>query len=428
MSASDNHNRIQTDSEQLVTFLGPAPSDLDQDNDLDMLPDEQGFPFTASLYPSAPDPLEHNELQPDSRLSDDDKITGFIRIRTKDLCVITRQLASLLQAGLALVPALMALVEQLESVGKNSRSVFLARIFRQIADRVNSGSSLADALRHYPRVFSNLYVNMVRAGQAGGTLEDVLLKLTEMLEKRARLTARLQAALVYPVIMIIAAFSVVIFLMAFVVPGITDIFVQMNRSLPWPTTLLMGVCAFIRNYLWLLALIIVALVVAVSAYLKTPGAKMNWDRWKLKLPYLGAVLLKIEMIRLTRTLGIMLTSGISILDALQIVKGVVQNRYICASLENIHDDLGRGHSLAQAVRQTALFPPILIHTLAVGQMSGSLEQQLLNLAEGYDEEINVTVRSLTALLEPVILLFMGLVVGFIVLATLLPIFEINQML
>ena len=365
----------------------------------------------------------------ESRPADEEShLAAHPRTKSKDLYITTRQLATLLHGGMPLVPALNALVEQLQCPREHLRSTTLAPVIQQIADRVSDGISLSDALRAYPRIFSDLFINMVCAGQASGTLEEVLTKLADMLEKRNRLASRIKAALAYPALMTITAVMVVIFLMAFVVPGISKIFLDMNRQLPWPTILLISLSTFIKTYLAFIAIAICVFIFAIIKYLKNETRKMKWDQLKLKLPLIGDLVLKIETVRLARTLGIMLSSCIPILDALEIAKSVIQNSFIAASLDNIKEDIRRGHSTASAFKQTGLFPPIMYHTIAIGEMSGNMEEQLINIADTYDDEIDNLTRSLTSLIEPVILLLMGLVVGFIVLAMLLPIFEINQML
>ena len=351
-----------------------------------------------------------------------------ITVKPNELCMITRQLATLLRAGMPLVPALTALAEQLAQQGKSRHAPPMQQVIQHLADQVNTGASLAGALQEYPNIFSNLFVNMVRAGQTSGTLEEVLGKLADMLEKRARLTAKIKAALAYPALMIVTSVAVVAFLMAFVVPGISKIFIDMNRDLPWPTTLLISISTFFRNHLIVIAIAVCLLIFAVVTYLKLETGKLKWDRIKLKLPLIGDLFLKIETVRLTRTLGIMLSSGIAILDALEIVKGVIQNSFIAASLGDIKEDIGRGLSTAEAIKRTDLFAPIMYHTIAIGEISGNMEEQLINIADTYDEQIDTITRSLTSLIEPIILMLMGLVVGFIVLAMLLPIFEINQMI
>ncbi|MHC4694567.1 MAG: type II secretion system F family protein [Planctomycetota bacterium] len=350
----------------------------------------------------------------------------FKRIRTKDVCCIVRQLATLLRAGMPLVHALSALVEQLRGIrGQNNP---LADIMEQVADNVNSGSTLADALSKHPNVFSNLFVNMVAAGETSGTLEEVLLRLAEILEKRLHLAAKVKSAVAYPLMMVVVAVAVVVFLMSVVIPSITEIFIEMNRSLPWPTRFLIATSAFMKTYLkFILPALIVALL-GLRAACRTKEGREFADRWKLKLPLFGRLLLKAEIARLTRTLGILLISGIPILNALEIVKQVIQNRVIANAMDSVKDLVGKGEAIANAIRKTGLFPPIVYHIIATGQISGNIEDGLINIADMYDGEVELTTKTLTSLLEPVILLFMGVVVGFIVLAVLLPIFDINQVL
>ena len=350
----------------------------------------------------------------------------FRRIRTRDVCRVARQLATLLRAGMPLVPALSALVEQLR--GTRTQNNPLAEIMEQVANDVNSGNTLADALGKHPNVFSNLFVNMVAAGETSGTLEEVLLRLAEILEKRVHLAAKVKSAIAYPLMMIVVAVGVVVFLMSVVVPGITAIFVEMNRPLPWPTRFLISTSAFIKTYLVLIAIVVCAAFFGIVAGYTTKNGRLFADRTKLKLPLFGKLFLKLEIARLTRTLGILLVSGIPILSALEIAKQVIQNSFIAGALDSVKDLVSKGDNIANAIRRTGLFPPIVYHIIATGQISGDIEGGLINIADMYDDEVELTTKTLTSLLEPVILLFMGAVVGFIVLAILLPIFEINQAL
>jgi len=354
----------------------------------------------------------------------------FRRIRTRDVCRVARQLATLLRAGMPLVPALSALVET-ASGGRGIRAHQdnpLAEIIEQVANDVNSGNTLADALSKHPNVFSSLFVNMVAAGETSGTLEEVLLRLAEILEKRVHLAAKVKSAVAYPLMMIVVAVGVVVFLMSVVVPSITTIFIEMNRALPWPTRLLISTSAFIRTYLVLIAIVVCAAFFGIVAGYTTKNGKLFADRTKLKLPLFGKLFLKLEIARLTRTLGILLVSGIPILSALEIAKQVIQNSFIADALDSVKDLVGKGDNIASAIRRTGLFPPIVFHIIATGQISGDIEDGLINIADMYDGEVELATKTLTSLLEPVILLFMGAVVGFIVLAILLPIFEINQAL
>ena len=343
------------------------------------------------------------------------------RISTVDVCVTTRQLATLLQAGLPLVPALGALVEQL---GRHP----LAGVTAQLRESVNNGASLAEALQNYRRIFGELYINLVRAGEASGTLEQVLVRLADLLEKRTRLNNKIKAALTYPLIMAAVAVGVVIFLMAFVVPSIAEVFGDMNRTLPGPTVLLIAMAEFVRQYILVLVVGMAGIVVGLVAYVNGDHGRSHWDRLKLKLPAMGNLLLKTEMSRLSRILATLLSSGVPVLNALNIAKAVLQNRHLATALDEVREKVGHGSGIATAMKQNGLFPPILVHTVAVGEMSGNLEEGLLRIADAYDDEIHTQARSMTAMLEPAILLIMGFVVGFIVLAMLLPIFEINQMM
>jgi len=358
----------------------------------------------------------------------------FKRTSTKDVCMLARQLATLLRAGLPLVPALFAIVEQLQEVPKHrilrlgARNNPLAGIMQQVADSVNSGSTLADAMRKHPGVFSNLFVNMVAAGEASGTLEEILLRLAEMLEKRVNLAGKVKSAVAYPVMMVVVATGVVVFLLSFVVPGITQIFLEMNHALPWPTRLLITTSALIKTYFMLIAIVVCTVFLGIAAWIRTKEGRLLADGFKLKLPLFGNLFLKLEIVRLTRTLGILLLSGIPILRALEIAKGVLQNSFLAGSLASVKDGISKGDNIANAIRKTRLFPPIMFHVIATAQVSGNIEDGLTNIADMYEGEVESTAKMLTSLLEPAILVVMGAVVGFIVLAVLLPIFEINQIL
>jgi general secretion pathway protein F len=342
-------------------------------------------------------------------------------VRTKNLCILARHLATLLRAGLPLAPALSAIVEQL---GDNP----LSEIMHQVADSVNAGSTLADALGEHPGVFSNLFVSMVAAGEASGALEEVLVRLAEMMDKRMQLANKVKSAIAYPLMMAVVAAGVVVFLLSFVVPSITQVFLEMNRALPWPTRLLISMSAFIKTYFVLIGILICAVLFGFKAWLRTKEGRIIWDRSILKLPLFGALFLKLEIARLTRTLGILLVSGIPILGALEIAKGIIQNSFIANSLDSVRDWISRGDTIANAIRKTGLFPSIVFHITATGQVSGNVEAGFIDIADMYEGEVEMTTKTLTSLLEPAILLVMGIIVGFIVLAILLPIFEINQVL
>jgi len=242
------------------------------------------------------------------------------------------------------------------------------------------------------------------------------------------LVGKVKSAIAYPAMMVVVAAGVVVFLLSFVVPSITQIFLEMNRALPWPTRLLILTSAFVKTYLVLIAIVVCVVFFGIGAWLRTKEGRIIWDRSKLKLPLFGKLFLKLEIARLTRTLGILLTSGIPILGALEIAKGVIQNSFIAGALGSVKDCISKGDTIANAMRKTGLFPPIVFHITATGQISGNVEASFIDIADMYESEVEMTTKTLTSLLEPAILLVMGAVVGFIVLAILLPIFEINQVL
>ena len=357
----------------------------------------------------------------------------FRRTSTKELCRLARQLATLLRAGMPLVHALSALAEQIKAVSvdsilKSKSQTHLAEILKQVAENVNSGSTLSDALEKHPDVFSQLFVKMVAAGQASGNLEQVLLHLAEMLERRVHIAGKVKAAVAYPTMMTIVAIAVVVFLLSFVVPSITEIFIEMNRALPWPTRALIATSSFLRTYLVGIIIMICACLIGLGIWLRNNEAKLLLDRSKLKLPLFGGLFLKLETARLARTLGILLINGIPILNALEIAKGIIRNTFIAKALDSVKELVGKGETVAESIRKTTVFPPIVYHLIATGQISGEIESGLLSIADMYEDEVEQTSQTLMSLLEPAILLVMGAVIGFIVLAILLPIFEVNQMI
>ncbi len=345
-----------------------------------------------------------------------------IRLRgigQRDLAVACRQLATLLRAGMPLVPALTALAEQFadEPMGK---------VLARVRDRVNEGATLAAAMQEHPRVFPELYVNMVEAGEAAGALTDVLTRLAEMTERRVSLMHRVRSALAYPVLMSVVGIGVVAFLLAFVVPSITRLFEEMNRTLPGPTVALISISEFVRGNAVVLLGGLAAGVVALRLYVRTPGGRLAWDRLKLRIPLLGDLVLKSSVSHFARTLGVLLMSNVAILEALNIVKRVVGNAVIRRALDDTREAVRHGDSIAGSLRRSGVFPPIVLHMIAAGEASGSVAEGLIHVADAYDTETEARVNAMTSLLEPLLILLLGAIVGFIVLAILLPIFEINR--
>lgn len=341
------------------------------------------------------------------------------RIRPRDVAVATRQLAMLLHSGTPLVPALGALVEQ--QAGHP-----LGRVLAQVRDRVNEGRPLARALEEHPRVFPELFVSLVGAGEASGALEEVLLRLADMSERRVNLMNKVRAALAYPLFMSAVAVGVVTFLLSYVVPSITRLFTEMHRALPWPTQALMAVSRFVQEDFPAVLIALLLLVLLGRMAVGTAAGRAAWDRWKLRMPLVGDLALKMAIGRFARTLGTLLASGVPILDALEIVKRVGGNRALEQALDNVKESVRHGDSLAQPLRRSGFFPPIVCHLIASGERGGTVEDGLVKVADIYDNEVETTVATLMSLLEPVLILALGAVVGFIVLSILLPIFDINQ--
>ncbi len=348
------------------------------------------------------------------------KILG--RIRAQDIVVMTRQLSTLLGAGLPLMASLTALIDQVDNAS-------LKKVITQVREEVTKGNTLADAMSHYPRVFPNLYVNMVRAGEESGTLEAILSRLADFSENQMRLRNKVLAALVYPILMIFVGAAVVAFLLTFVIPTITEIFSEMEQTLPIPTILLISVSNFMRGFWWIILLILVAVLVGANGYIRrTEPGRLLYDRLRLNVPLFGNIVKKTALSRFSRTLGMLLKSGIPLLLAMDIVKSVVNNRVLSQAIESAREYVREGEDIAAPLGRSKVFPPLVIHMISAGEKSGELEDMLLKVADSYDNEIETTVSALTSILEPVLILVMGVVVGFIVLATLLPILEMNQII
>ena len=340
------------------------------------------------------------------------------RIRLEDVTVMTRQLSTLVGAAIPLVDALGALYEQLDSPP-------LKKTIAQVRDAVNEGASFADALSHHKRVFPELYVNMVRSGEASGALDIVLLRLADFLEGQHRLKARVASAMIYPLLLLTVALAVLFYLLTAVVPKIVGMFDSMNQILPLPTRILIGLSNGLQATWWLILLIIAAAWYAVRRWRATPAGAYRFDRFKMRLPLFGKLTTKVAVARFARTLGTLLASGVPIIEALGIVKAVVLNRVLEQAIENTAREVTEGASIAAPLKSSGVFPPILVHMVGVGEKSGRLEEMLLKAAQAYEEDVETAVSTLTAVLEPVMILFMAVIVGFVVMAILFPMLEMS---
>jgi general secretion pathway protein F len=341
-------------------------------------------------------------------------------ITPQDLALVTRQLSTLVGAGLPLVECLGALVEQVDSPRQK-------KILSQVREMVVEGGTLADAMKQHPAVFNDLFVNMVRAGEASGALDIVLIRLAEYTERAAALRGKVRSALTYPVFMGMASMGILFFLLSYVVPKVTRIFEERNAKLPTLTIVLLAISGFLSNYWWVIVAILVIAVVAVRVSVRTPAGRLRFDAITLRIPYFGKVLQKVALARFARTLSTLLLGGIPLLQALDIVKHVVSNMVLSNAIEDGRNSIREGHSVADPLKKSGLFPPLLVHMIAVGEKSGELEQMLSRAADAYDGEVEASVSALSSIMEPVLVIFMGGVVLFIVLAILLPIFDLNQL-
>ncbi len=340
------------------------------------------------------------------------------RVRTDDVAVMTRQLAVLTGAGIPLAEALAALVDQVD----HER---LKKVLSNVKQRVNEGSSLADAMRAHPRVFSDLYVNMIRAGESSGALEVVLRRLADFTESQARLRSKVVATLTYPVVMV--AFSSVILgiLFTYVIPKITKVLEDAKVALPWTTRALIAFSTFVHDWWWALGLAVALGLVGLSRWRRTPAGRARWDVWVLSLPIFGGLIRQIAIARFSRTLATLLKSGVPLLSSLDIVKNIVGNTRLAHVIEESRDAIREGESIAAPLRRSGEFPPLVYHMVSIGERSGQLEEMLGNVADAYDSQVETKVAALTSLLEPAMIIFMGLAVAFIVFSVLMPILQIN---
>ena len=349
-----------------------------------------------------------------------------VRLRTlirrsaaQEVNLVTRQLAVLLEAGMPIVDALSAVLEQVDTPR-------LERVIHEVRDNVKQGATLGDALAAHPKEFSDLYVNMVRAGESSGALETVLFRLAEYLENQMRVASRIKSALAYPAIMCTFGLVTISFLMGFVVPKISEVFDSFGKALPTVTRVLISTCNLMRSYWWAGLIGLIAVAWGLNRYVKTSAGRRRWDWLQLNVPVFGDLSRKLAMSRFSRTLGTLIEGGLPMMPALDIVKRIVQNGILEDAVDEARKAVRRGQDLATPLKESGLFPPMLVHMVALGERSGQLEKMLLRVADAYEEEIQTKVDTLMTLLEPVIVVVMGLFVAFLVLAILLPIFDISQ--
>ena len=364
------------------------------------------FPITVSL-------------QEDRAPKEKAKRAGLLKnISRRELTTFTRQLADLLESGVTLYRALTVLEQQTEHRQ-------LKVIIQDIANLVKEGKSLSDSLRNYPRLFNIIYVNMVKTGELSGTLENVLKRLADFGEKQQDLAGRVQQALAYPILMLTVGVATVVVLFAFVIPKLTDLFEDMGQALPLPTKILLAISNSFLNFWWLILAIGLFTFFVIRRNFFTARGKLGLDYFKLGLPVLGKFFKRVQIANFTRTLGILLANGVPILQAMDSVSQTLESEVLKQEAKGITKEIREGSSLAGAVAQSRYFPALVANMLTIAEEDGTLDRALLRVAQAYEKETDHSVKLLTSLIEPAMILAMGSIVGFIVISMMLPIFQIS---
>ncbi|MFY1831150.1 type II secretion system inner membrane protein GspF [Myxococcus fulvus] len=344
---------------------------------------------------------------------------GRGRVNTDDVAIFTRQLSTLLGAGVTLVESLTALVDQVEKER-------FKRALSDIKQRVNEGSSLADALGQHPKIFPSIYVNMVRAGEASGALDAVLTRLADFTENQARLQQKILSTMLYPAIMMVVGGGILVALMVFVVPKVTKIFETMKATLPLSTRMLIATSNFFQDWWFIAVPVMVLCGWLFMRWTVSPKGKPKWDRFTLKAPIVGNLVRLLSISRFARTLSTLLKSGVPLLAAMDIVKAVMTNTVLADVVEKARDSIREGESIANPLKRSGEFPPLVYHMVAIGERSGQLEEMLTNVADNYETQVNVRIGALTSLLEPLLIVVMGAVIAFVALSILMPILQVNS--
>lgn len=344
------------------------------------------------------------------------------RIKTQDIALMTRQLSTLVASGIPLVESLTALIDQIENVK-------LRKILSQVREKVTEGVKLSDALGSHPDIFNQLFCNMINAGETGGALDLVLVRLADFTENQSKLQSKVKSAMMYPLIMTVVGLGLVVLLMVGVIPKITSIFADQEMALPLPTRIVMVISNALSNGWFLLGLtfFIGAVVYYIRRWLKTPKGKLFFDKKMLKMPVFGTLTRQVAISRFSRTLSTLLSSGVPLLSALGIVKNIVSNVVIQNVIEETANSVKEGASIADPLKKSGEFPPLVTHMIAIGEKTGGLEKMLERVADTYDTQVDNTVSAMTTLLEPVMILVMAGIVSFIVMSVLLPILQMGEM-
>jgi general secretion pathway protein F len=341
------------------------------------------------------------------------------RVGVKNLLIFTQELSTLISAGLPIDRSLQIL----GSLTENRR---LREVVQDILKRIEGGNSLAEALENHPRIFSKLYINMVKAGESGGFLETILSRLAKYLQSTKEIREYLVSVMIYPLILTVVSGISITVLVTFVIPRFARIFTDMKQAIPLPTQIMLAISQSVKDYWWVGLGIIALVYLGLKIYNQNEDRKWRWDLFKLRWIAVGNLIKKVEIARFSRTLGTLLQSGVPILPALNLVREISQNLAISRAITHIHDRLREGKGISKSLRETDVFPPLAVHMIEVGEETGRLDEMLAKVAETYEENVQTSVKRFVSLLEPLIILVMGLIVGFIVISMLLAIFSINE--
>jgi general secretion pathway protein F len=349
------------------------------------------------------------------------RLSSFLpqRVGVKNLLIFTQELSTLISAGLPLDRSLSIL----GTLTENER---LSETVKDVLKRIEGGNSLAEALGNHPRIFPKLYVNMVKAGESGGFLEVILSRLAQYLQSTKEIRDYLISVMIYPLILIIVSGVSIAILMTFVIPRFARIFSDMGQAIPLSTQIMLSISHSVKSYWWIGLGIILMIYLGLRIYNQDEERRLRWDKFKLRWVAVGDLIKKVEVARFSRTLGTLIQSGVSILPALNLVKEISQNRVISRSIAHVHDRLREGKAISKSLEEAEVFPPLAVHLISVGEETGKLDAMLIKVAEAYEENVRNAIKRFVSLLEPLIILVMGAVVGFIVISMLLAIFSINE--
>ena len=349
-----------------------------------------------------------------------DKTRGLSlkKISNRDVVIFTRQLSTLIASG-------VNILNGLNIVANQTPNKYFKTILNDAINKIKDGRSLSKSLSIYPYIFSNLYTSTIHSGEVGGHIEVSLNRLADFLEKTEEFKNSIRASLAYPFFVLIVGVATIVILLGFVIPRLVTMFEDMGQILPLPTRILIGLSGFLRTFGWLILGMIILSIFLLRRFRRTWRGKILWDNFKLKLIILGKILLRSEVSRLMRTLSLLLSSGITIIYSLDISISVIENQILKLEVQKFKDKISNGLSFSQCLKDSKLFPPFVTSIITVGEETGTLEKSLLRIADDYEREVDRSLKNLARLLEPMIILVMGLIVGFIVLSMLLPIFQIN---